>query len=317
MTASRTTGDEVAVSTGHGDVAFRSRESRMPGPGEVAGRTVASVVSPGTELALIGHGLDGWNGELGYAAVFVVDAVGDGVPGFAVGDVVLGMGPHARRQVRPVHELVAVPAEMDPRLAPFARLAHVGAATLATTTARPPDVVGVVGLGIVGQLAVRSAQVLGFEVVGSDADPARRALLPPGARGRERLDPESVDLVLECTGHEARVSEAVGALRSGGELSLVGVPWRPREHEALHPVLSAVFHRYLTVRSGWEWQVPWRADAGPTIPGLLSAALAALGDGSMGVAGLAATIPPDELPAAYGRLQRRRAPALTYLVDWS
>lgn len=164
---------------------------------------------------------------------------------------------------------------------------------------------------------MRSAQALGFEAVGSDVDPGRRALLPPSAGSLERLEPESVDLVLECSGHEARVREAVEALRSRGELSLVGVPWRPRDHEALHPVLSAVFHRYLTLRSGWEWQVPWHAESGPTIPALLEAALAGLGDGSIGVEGLATTIAPDRLAGAYSMLESRRAPALTYLVDWS
>ncbi|HZL01742.1 MAG TPA: hypothetical protein VFC48_01320, partial [Cellulomonas sp.] len=49
------------------------------------------------------------------------------------------------------------------------------------------------------------------------------------------LPASSLDLVLECTGHESRVIAAAGSLREGGELSLVGVPWRPRDAGALHP----------------------------------------------------------------------------------
>lgn len=111
---------------------------------------------------------------------------------------------------------------------------------------------------------------------------------------------------------------AGAALRVGGELSLVGVPWRPRDDAHLHALMDLVFHRYLTIRSGWKWQIPWEAGTGDSLPGMraqLELALRWLANGTVVVDDLASVISASEAPHAYEKLRRRQAPRLTYLLD--
>ena len=311
--------DRILSVTSPGSIAFRDLPPVAPGSAEVAGTTLFSLVSPGTELAVAFDGSQyGFPLDLGYAAVFRVESAGPTASAWNRDDLALCMGPHASRQLRPESELVLVPPGMDPALAPFARLMHVPSAVLATSGVRAGAIVGVAGLGTIGQLAVRVAIASGFEVIAADAAPDRRALLPAGVSSGARLPEQSVDLVIECSGHEASVLASAAALRTGGELALAGVPWKPREAASMHELTSMVFHRYLTMRSGWEWQVPWSAPEGePSIPALLRRALNWLHEGAVDVSGLAERIPADRLPSAHRALRERRATKLTYLVDWS
>jgi NADPH:quinone reductase-like Zn-dependent oxidoreductase len=63
------------------------------GPRQVAGRTLVSLISAGTELAGAYQGTS-FPRVPGYAAVFEVEAVGDEVEGIGVGDHAFCMGPH-------------------------------------------------------------------------------------------------------------------------------------------------------------------------------------------------------------------------------
>src|SRR5438552_3617498 len=61
------------------------RDSRPLGPREVAGRTLATLVSAGTELASAYQGAD-FPRVPGYAAVFEIEAAGTEVTGLEVGE---------------------------------------------------------------------------------------------------------------------------------------------------------------------------------------------------------------------------------------
>ena len=39
----------------------------------------------------------------------------------------------------------------------------------------------------------------------------------------------------------------------------MGVPWTRQTELTAHDVLSEVFHRYVVLRSGWEWEIPRHA----------------------------------------------------------
>jgi len=204
-------------------------------------------------------------------------------------------------------------------VAPFARLLHISMAALAASAVRPGNRVGVSGLGVVGQLAARAALASGFDVIGVDADERRRMLLPGAVEARDAFADASVDLVLECSGHERAAIGGAQALRSGGELSLVGVPWRPREAVDVFPLTDLVFHRHLTVRSGWEWHLPWQVERPRdtmSTARVLTRALTWLRDGTVDVSGLATSIPARDALEAYAALRERRSPAPTYVLDW-
>jgi len=70
------------------------RDARPLGAREVAGRTVATLISAGTELNGGYLATSGFPRGSGYAAVFEVEEVGREVEGIKVGDLAFCMGPH-------------------------------------------------------------------------------------------------------------------------------------------------------------------------------------------------------------------------------
>lgn len=307
------------------------------GPDEVEGRTLASLVSPGTELNWYYDPVPGTRVDYplvpGYAAVFEVERVGSGVRSLRPGDRVLDpSGRHASRQRRTAARLIPVPAGLAPATAVFARLMAVSMATLATSSARPPDRIGVSGLGLVGHLAAKIFAASGYAVTAWDIDAGRRELLAaPGVTVTDRApvpaghgydDPSAIgelSSVVECSGSDQAVLEAAASVRRGGEVVLVGLPWRPAAGIAAHELLRVVFHRYVALRSGWEYQVPDEPTdfrSGST-NGNLAAALGWLATGRIDVAGLASVVPPEAAAEAYAALHGRAWPTLSAIFDWS
>jgi NADPH:quinone reductase-like Zn-dependent oxidoreductase len=123
-------------------------------PDEVAGRTLATLVSPGTELAT------GFQGERfpshpGYASAFQVERLGNDVKDIAVGGAVFCMGSHRSFQRVDRKGVVPIPKGLAPSAAVFVRWMGVSMSTQATTKARPPETILVTGLGLVGNLAAQ------------------------------------------------------------------------------------------------------------------------------------------------------------------
>lgn len=178
------------------------------GPTEVLVRTVASVMSPGTERAvarlaqsnlankararpdLVREVLrkarrDGVAATaravrarldedvpLGYSAAGIAVEVGEVVEGVAPGQLVAtggaGKANHAEYQAVPGLLCAAVPDGVTAERAAFATLASVALHGVRLAEVGPGDRLVVVGLGLVGQLAVRLARAAGCEVVGLD-----------------------------------------------------------------------------------------------------------------------------------------------------
>jgi threonine dehydrogenase-like Zn-dependent dehydrogenase len=293
----------------------------MPGAGQVAGTTLASVLSPGTEISMAypAEPRYPFPTALGYSAVFRVDAVGEGVADRAVGDVIMSTGPHASWQVVDAAATVPVPADLAPSIATFSRIMNIPMSIVASSSVRSGVPAGVIGLGLIGQMTVRVLAAGGFLVTGADASRERRALAEGIAPTVVSLPNASVDLLVECSGHESNVLAGARALRNGGELSLAGVPWRRRDDTYFFDVGDLVFHNYLTLRSGWEWQVPFRADTaagGHDMAQQFTTSMAWLASGTVSVEGLSTSIRPDGIVAAYEDIRARRATTLTYVVDW-
>jgi threonine dehydrogenase-like Zn-dependent dehydrogenase len=305
-----------------GDVEFVESGIRMPGPGEIAGTTLASVLSPGTEISMAypAEPRYPFPTALGYSAVFRIDAVGDGVADRAVGDIVMSTGPHASRQVVDAAATIPVPPGLDPRTATFSRIMNIPMSIVASSAVRSGVPAGVIGLGLIGQLTVRVLAASGFLVSAADTSLQRRALVDGIAPSFDALPRSSVDLVVECSGHEANVLAGARALRAGGELSLAGVPWRRRDDTYFFDVGDLVFHNYLTLRSGWEWQVPFHAEGaagGHDMVQQFATSMAWLESGAVSVDGLSTQIRPDGIVEAYESIRERRSPTLTYVVDWT
>ena len=293
---------------------------------EVAGRTLVSLISPGTELNAAFAAERGSPTLSGYAAVMEIDQAGAAVTTFKPGDRVFLLGPHRARQRQVAEQVIPLPAGVEPAVAVFARLVGVSWTTLTTTRARPADRVIVYGLGIIGNLAAQLFASAGYRVTTIDLDASRCAL----ARSlgltdvRQSLTATDTDvhghaaLAIDCTGHEQAVVDACHAVRNGGEVVLIGVPWKRRADASAFDLTHVVFHRYVHLRSGWEWELPLQHQdfAAGSIYGNLAAAVNWLAEGRINVAGLATVTSPADATRVYEQLLTQRSPALTAVFNW-
>jgi threonine dehydrogenase-like Zn-dependent dehydrogenase len=305
------------------------------GPHEVVVQARRSLISSGTELAhyrgdsLVGLGppVQGPRPTFhpGYAMVGTVLAAGPN-SGFAVGASVLSHTPHQSvvRFDPGQYVCLPLPAGIGLDVAPFARIGQVGAVSLQLSAARPGDTVAVIGLGLVGNLVAQLAQASGYRVVSVELSPGRRELAhstglstvvaPDGAR--DALGPSGAKLVLECSGSQHGVLLATEICASHGEVMTVGGPWRAEPEVAASSVVARVFERFLSLRSGWEWQVPLYGE-GVSIAGCTRWVLERLTDGSVSTVPLVSgTVSPERAHAAYALLDSDPERHITFLFDW-
>lgn len=234
-------------------------------PDHIAGPTVFSMISAGTEIN--GFYLDvfnwGFPKKAGYTVVFRVEHLGKDVQGIEKGDLVFFMGNHQSYQITHYQNVVKVPEGVKPEHALFARLAGVSMATLSRTNITPGERVLVMGLGTVGLMAMHVFSNLGYEVIGVDPDANRRAFAEKsGFKEIYEKSPydkyhQTIGLALECSGNESAVLDCTYIVRPHGEVSLVGVPWKPYTDIKVYNLLHSIFYNYVKIYSGWEMDLPF------------------------------------------------------------
>jgi predicted dehydrogenase/threonine dehydrogenase-like Zn-dependent dehydrogenase len=185
----------------------------VPAPGMALVRTAASLVSAGTERAVVEFAAKTLLGKarsrpdlvrqvlekvrreglmttfeavqnrldqpmpLGYSSAGTVVAVGDGLQGFRVGDRVAcaggGYAVHAEFAVVPQNLLAHLPEGVDFEAGAFATLGAIALHGFRLAEAQLGDRVVVIGLGLLGLLSVGLARAAGCSVLGIDLDPER------------------------------------------------------------------------------------------------------------------------------------------------
>jgi threonine dehydrogenase-like Zn-dependent dehydrogenase len=214
----------------------------------VVARSICSLVSPGTELAIYTGAHMGFSlpeppfplipHRPGYALVGEVEAVGSAVQGVAVGQRVLMEAGHGTAGVvdTRTHAVVPVPAGVPSAHAPLARMAGIAFTALRLAPPQLGDQVVVMGLGLVGLLAGQLFRLAGARpVLGVDRLPSRLKLaealgIVPVDTSREELLPamrralgsRGADIVVEATGSPALVPPALDSARQGGSVVLLG-----------------------------------------------------------------------------------------------
>lgn len=295
---------------------------------EIRGATVVSLISPGTELAVLKNASGQFKFPLGlgYACVFKVEEVGAAVKDIKVGDIVFYSGGHKSRQSALEQDVVKLPSGLDPKIAVFARLMGVSMSTLTTTKARPPQTVVVTGLGLVGHLAAQIFTSCGYQVIGIDPSEEKRLLAEKVGLKNIFKDfayvkenhKGKVSLVVECSGHEEAINEGCQVVCKGGEVVMVGVPWNKRSNLQAFDILNWVFHHYVVLRSGWEWEVPRQKQ--DFIEGSLQSnyagAIRWLAENKIKVSELAETRTPENPQQIYDDIINQRIKGLSCIVDW-
>lgn len=226
-----------------GHAVLATAPSPPVGPGELRIAVRASALSAGTELGrFVGRERPaapvGEPRPFGYQVAGVVTALGPGCRGFAVGQRVAAMGAgralHADAVVVPQNLAVPLPDAVS-----FADAAFVALGATALQAARRGEVsfgeeVGVVGLGMVGQLVARVCRIAGARVWAADPLPRREAAARAGgvhaAASLEQIDAPGWDAAFLCVGGEATAAleGVVGKMRRApdthrsGRIVLVG-----------------------------------------------------------------------------------------------
>ena len=177
----------------------------------------------------------------GYSAAGVVLGVGEEVAGFRAGDHVAcagaGIANHAELIDVPVNLAVRIPEGLDTGPASTVTLGAIALQGVRRVQPTLGETVAVMGLGILGQLAVQLLRASGARVIGSDLDPSRveKALAHGMAHGigadedfparvRELTDGFGADAVLitAATESDEVVRQAMQASRKKGRVVLVG-----------------------------------------------------------------------------------------------
>jgi polar amino acid transport system substrate-binding protein len=300
---------QILQSARSGDLEIVEVPAPMPLPGQVIVRNHFSVMSPGTErdsLAfarssllskarsrpdLVRQVMSKWKVDgalatyrtvttrldqpqaLGYSSAGVVEAVGPGVTTFAPGDKVAcagaGYANHAELICVPENLVAPVPAGVPLEQAAFSTLGAIALQCVRVADPTLGEAAAVVGLGLIGQLAVQLLRANGCRVLGIDLNPRRaKQALDQGAEWAETPDtlPSTwkedatggygVDLVVVAASStsSAPLQLAADLCRHKGRLAVVGA--MPLEIER-----RAMYDKELDLRMSMSYG-PGRYDRG-------------------------------------------------------
>ncbi|GIX07360.1 MAG: hypothetical protein KatS3mg115_1763 [Candidatus Poribacteria bacterium] len=320
-------------------------ETELPerlGPHQVRIRTLYSAISSGTELAVY-TGTHQWLSDpnypnwrfpfrAGYSSSGVVEAVGEAVSRVRVGDRVVCAGNHGATVVLSERSVWPDPHGVRPELSAFTCIARYGmgaAARIGTTMGRS---VFVLGLGVIGQFALRSFVAAGaYPVVGLDLYENRRQLALQGG-ATAALDPTTDDfavqaaallgdcraeVVADATGLPKGVPLAMSLTRDGGKCVVVGSPRGLADGVNFYPDLH---RRSIEVigAHGDFLNSPIGEALGWNVDRAMSWLLAMMATERLPTLGIPTEVlPPERAPDAYDRLLNDKAHTACIAFDWT
>ncbi|GGF98887.1 hypothetical protein GCM10010912_49570 [Paenibacillus albidus] len=206
----------------------------------VSVETIYSAISSGTELLL--KNIKSENPiQLGYSAMGVVREIGEGVTHVQKGQRVACYGSpytrHAEILAVPKHLVVPLPDTCTSKDAAFVGLGAIAIHALRQADLRFGESVVVVGLGILGQIAGRIADISGNRVIGFDLLAERCTKLSEAisaqvydqvedvSRAVVSLDQhQGVDAVVICANgaNSGMIDQALRWIRDRGRIIIVG-----------------------------------------------------------------------------------------------
>ena len=339
---------QVVITAPHA-AGTRRVELGDPAPNQILIKCHTSAISAGTELAVY-TGTHQWLKDPlmvdwkfpfrpGYSAAGTVVAVGAEFPGdFEPGERVSYPGNHASHELLTVgHERCRVwrmPDNLsfdDGALACIARYGLGAAIRPGITLGRSA---AVLGLGIIGQFALRCLQAAGASpVVGIDAVPMRRAAAlaagadfvidPAAGPAREQLakllGARGAEVVADATGVPDAVPVAMSLADYAGQVIVVGSPRGLAKEVNFYDDLH---RRYIEV-SGAHGNMLFepahtKLSGAWDIHKAQNFLLRSLANGRLSLAGLVThTITPDGVDAAYKGLLTDKDNYLGVLVRWA
>jgi 2-desacetyl-2-hydroxyethyl bacteriochlorophyllide A dehydrogenase len=318
-------------------VEVREMEVPEPGPDQVGIRTAFSGISQGTERWALtgryGHYDVDYSAYFpcspGYQAAGVVETVGSQVSDLQVGDHVFTMGTHftdpghkypgpcqashSGYLVASRSEVWRVAPEVDLAAASLYHMAGVSRHGVRLAGIRAGDLVVVIGLGMIGQMAAQAARRAGARVIATDLIPERRALAASHSADRvvepDEVDtvlraeaPAGADVVIDTTGIASMFDRCLELVRYEGRIAMQGYYPDPIAID-FHP--THLKRPLVAFPCGWddEFNNELAAD---------------LASGQLAIGPLIThRIPFADVPAAYDLVLRHPERSLGMVLDWT
>jgi 2-desacetyl-2-hydroxyethyl bacteriochlorophyllide A dehydrogenase len=325
------------------------REVTLPPPADnqVLVSAEVSAVSAGTELAvytgthqwLKDPTLPEWKFPFrpGYSAAGTVVAVGSGVREWKPGDRVSYPGNHASAELLTLgHErgrLWKLPPYLDAEKAAVACIARYGLGASIRVGLTLGRSVAVLGLGVIGQFALRCALAAGAHpVVGIDAVAMRReaaraagadhVIDPTAGEPRQQLADylreRGAEVVIDATGVPDAVPAAMALACDGGQVVVVGSPRGKAKDVNFYDDLHRRYLEVTGAHGNMLFEPAHTRLAGAwDINKAQRWLLASLASGRLSLAGLLThRIQPEGLGDAYEGLLKKKEEYLGVVVRW-
>lgn len=306
------------------DAIFEKTWGVGAGPGEILVRSLYTSVSPGTERAgylNLPNFRVSWPYQPGYGGCGVVMKAGRGVLGFQRGNLVAGIFKHSSHNILDLSQLVPVPRGVKPEEAALVTMGVIARCGVRAAGIKPGEKVLVLGLGILGQLAIQMARLAGAGAVagaarsGAKAEMARDSGADPvlDLDGRHGVSGgDAPDAVIDATGALPGFMTALGMVREGGRVVMLGSLPGLR-HEAPWPEL--VVRKGLTVSGA---HIRNLEAEGLNYSGEAAAFLDDVAAGKIRLGHLITDIiSSEDAPALYSRLAKGAPSMVGILFHWT
>jgi 2-desacetyl-2-hydroxyethyl bacteriochlorophyllide A dehydrogenase len=322
-----------------GRVEIAIEDAPEPGPGEILCRAEASLISTGTELHCLRGEFDpgtNWADWIrfpfrpGYGMAARVVAAGPGVSGLEPGGLVASWTPHREYFVLETAAASVVPDGVSAEEAAFMALGSTTQLAVRRAALQLGERVGVIGLGLLGQLVVQYCRLAGARtVIAIDAPGARLdaavghgadALAGNAADVQAEIEAVTgghmLDVVFDVTGHPDVLAPAIGMVRQLGRVVLLGdTPTPTRQRLGPGVVSNSVAILGIHARARPETADDFHPWSRGEIAALF---LEYVADGRMRVADLVTDrVSPDAAPEVYAGLAGDRSRSIGVIFDWN
>jgi 2-desacetyl-2-hydroxyethyl bacteriochlorophyllide A dehydrogenase len=309
-----------------------------PGPGQVLVEAERSLVSAGTELAIVmGTHISFTTGGtwprypmvLGYASVGRVLAIGPMVQGISPGDRVISNAPHASHALVEASQALSIPPGCSAETALLGYLAYIPLTGLRLAHPQMGEGVVVLGQGLIGAFAARLARlagcrpVLGVDPIAERREIARRAgivAVDPGESDpaevhRELAEGRLPEIVVEATGSPATINEALRLAADLGRVLLLG---SPRGRVEIDPYTDVHRKGISIVGAHARLAAPAASPFSPfTLERNKAYTIALAAEGAFSTEGLVSHhIQPEDARSTYRALAERARGYMGVILDW-
>lgn len=322
------------------NIAVETEEVVAPAPDEMLCRAEKSLVSIGTESFCLRGIFDpgtNWADWVkypfrpGYSMAARVVALGDQIKNFRVGDRIATWVPH--QQYFRITEIDAyrIPDGVSDEEATWSILATTTQLAARRAQLQLGETVGLVGLGILGQLVTQylylagARRIIAIDPVQMRLDVARahgatHALARNAEQARAEIEKitggKMLDVVFDITGHPDALAQCLQLLRPMGRLILLGDSPTPTQQHLGPGVVSNSLsilgiHAYARPMHG-DTFTPWGAHE------IVELFFDYVLQKRMRVRDLVThRASPRQAPEVYAQLQRDRSSALGIIFDWT